>query len=147
MPSLSQAPASYRRHLFAEGRKPQTVKRYLAAIRAFQQMVGDKDVSEVSRDDVRKSLARRPHEVSITTVSIEFRAPQDVVRWLTEEGEIDHVPTDRMRGPKVPEPPPALCRPRRVPHVARLLRPSHIVGPWRTVRPSQPGRSSPESGR
>jgi site-specific recombinase XerD len=114
MPSLSQAAASYRRHLFAEGRKPQTVKTYLSAIRTFQKVVGDKDLSEVSRDDVREYLVKRPQDVSLTTVSIEFRALRTWFRWLSVEGEIGHVPTDRMRGPKVPESPPPVYSDREI---------------------------------
>ncbi len=106
MTTISRATESFIRHAAAEGRAPQTIRGYRQATRSLAAIVGDKEVTEISRDDIRVYLTRRQEQVSLTTVSIEYRALKVFTRWLTEEGDLDVAPTDRIRGPRPPLVPP-----------------------------------------
>jgi integrase len=66
----------------------------------------DKDVEDITRDDIRKFLIERREQVSETTVSIEFRALKVFFRWLADEEEIQVNPTNKVKAPKVINQPP-----------------------------------------
>jgi site-specific recombinase XerD len=116
--TLSRAAESFERHMLAEHRAPATIKTYLAAIRNLRQIIGDKDVEEISRDDIRSFLAERVDQVSLTTVSIEYKAIRVLAKWLVSEGDIPKAPTDRIRSPRLPETPPPVYT---TDELARLL--------------------------
>jgi site-specific recombinase XerD len=106
MAKLSTLSTSFTRYLWAEQRSPQTVKTYTGAIRSLSNVVGDKELAAISRDDIRTFVLTRATQVKSTTLSIEFRALKVFFRWLYDEGETPSFLMDRMRGPRVQETPP-----------------------------------------
>jgi site-specific recombinase XerD len=63
------------------------------------------DFNEVSRRHVEAFVRHRLAEVKPATVSAEFRALQQFVRWLVREEEIDTNPMTGAQAPIVPEEP------------------------------------------
>lgn len=93
----------------SEGRKPQTERAYLAAIRTFTRTVGDEKAETVTKSHIEEFLALRRGQVSPASLSIEFRALRVFFRWLSDEGETKGFVFDRIKQPRVPVvPPPVL---------------------------------------
>ncbi len=111
--AIDDAIASYRRHLRAENKSPNTIHTYLAALDAFNaylKRTGMPTVlSAIRREHLEayivelQEAGRRP-----ATVSLAYRSLQPFFKWAVSEDEISNSPMERMRPPIVPEEPPAV---------------------------------------
>lgn len=113
-PTLASAGESWRRHLRAENKSPQTVRTYLAALERLDRFLHERGMpttlTGVRREHVESflvDLAERGARPA--TVSICYRALRPLFAWAVGEDEIERSPMERIRPPIVPvEPPPVL---------------------------------------
>ena len=113
--TIDAAIDSYRRHLRAGNKSPNTIKTYLAALDALNTYLRRQGMPTVLAGIRREHLeayivslqeaGRRP-----ATVSLAFRSLQPFFKWAVAEDEIPTSPMDRMSPPIVPEEPPAIVR-------------------------------------
>jgi site-specific recombinase XerD len=106
---------SYRRHLRAGNKSPNTIKTYLVALADFNHYLKAQGMPTLLRGIRREHIesyvvalqesGKRP-----ATVSLAFRSLQPFFKWAVSEEEITASPMDRMAAPIVPEEPPALLR-------------------------------------
>jgi site-specific recombinase XerD len=61
--------------------------------------------SSTTRDHVETFIADTLQRWKPTTAAVRYRSPQQLFKWLTEEGEVPADPTVRMKLPAVPEVP------------------------------------------
>lgn len=59
----------------------------------------------IRREHVESYFAERREAVKPTTLSVKFRALQQFWKWALDEEEIDRLPMERMRPPRVPDSP------------------------------------------
>lgn len=117
--SIEALRPSFDRHLRAEGKRPKTVRVYLAAVDVLDRFLRSKGMPTrlpaIRREHVEAFLVDRREKpgrdgtpMKSTTLSIEFRALQQFFKWAVEEDEITASPMERMKGPRVEENPPAV---------------------------------------
>lgn len=64
------------------------------------------EAGKIAREDVEQYLAgMRDRGLSPATVAKHYRSLQQLFKWLTDDGEIDRSPMERMSPPSVPEQP------------------------------------------
>jgi site-specific recombinase XerD len=104
--------ASFTRYLRAKNRSASTITNYgiavdqLAAFLAARGMPAQ--VGSIRREHVEAFVAELLERWKPATAANRFRAMQQFFRWLTEEGEIERNPMERMTPPAVAEQPPAV---------------------------------------
>jgi len=100
---LGRLAESYALSLRAENKSEQTVKVYLDAIRGLTRHLGDRDISEISRDDVRGFIQ---HVLAVNkpyTALNRYRSLKTFFRWAVAEEELETSPMEGLKGPRVPE--------------------------------------------
>jgi site-specific recombinase XerD len=108
--SIDEAIASYRRHLRAENKSPNTISVYIGALEKLRAYLAEQgmpsSVRGVRREHIEAWLVtlaeagRKP-----ATVSVYYRSLQPFWKWAVDEGEIPESPMARMKPPAVPEQP------------------------------------------
>ena len=109
LPALAQ---SFRRMLRARNRSPRTVEGYLSGIDVFIDFLAREHLPlsavEIRRADIEAFAADQVERHAANTAATRYRAVQQFMRWLSEEGEIATNPMSGMRPPVVPEAPPPI---------------------------------------
>lgn len=104
MPTIMRMLTSWELALKSERRSTKTIETYNVSVRKLVGYLGDVDVAEVGRDDVRGWLVHLDSEgFSPSTQLIRFTAVKVFFGWLVDEGELDRDPTDRIKRPRVPD--------------------------------------------
>lgn len=108
--SLPGMLADWRISLRASGRSPATIASYLTVGESFVAYLAARGLStqvgKIARQDVEQYLAdMRDRGLSPATVAKHYRSLQQLFKWLTDDGEIDRSPMERMSPPSVPEQP------------------------------------------
>ncbi|HEX8081558.1 MAG TPA: phage integrase N-terminal SAM-like domain-containing protein [Jatrophihabitans sp.] len=108
--SLTSLLADWQISLRASGRSPATIASYLTVGKSFVAYLAVQGLStqagKIARQDVEHSLAdMRDRGLSPATVAKHYRSLQQLFKWLTDDGEIDRSPMERMSPPSVPEQP------------------------------------------
>jgi site-specific recombinase XerD len=108
--SIDEAIASYRRHLRAENKSPNTISVYIGALEKLRAYLAEQgmpsSVRGVRREHIEAWLVtlaeagRKP-----ATVTVYYRSLQPFWKWAVDEGEIPESPMARMKPPAVPEQP------------------------------------------
>lgn len=105
---------SFERALRAEGKRARTLETYRASsdlfctyMRAHERPL---DPAIVQKADVEGYLIwlREGRAAMPATLRNRFSALRRFFNWCVDEGEIQHSPMERMHGPRVDEPPPAV---------------------------------------
>ena len=88
------------------GLSPNTLRIYRNNLRAFQQWTECPDVTEVTTNHLRAYL-KHLHDSGHNCGGIHqsYRVLKTFFRWLLAEGEIEHNPTERVKGPKLHDKP------------------------------------------
>jgi site-specific recombinase XerD len=102
--------ASFRRYLHAMNRSERTVGTYLEAVDQFGQWLAGqkaapKSVGAITRDHVYGFVGFLVEHRSPSTASNRFRALQQFMKFLTDEGELETNPMQGMKPPQVPDKP------------------------------------------
>ena len=108
--SLQSLLADWRISLRASGRSPATIASYLTVGESFVAYLAAQGLStqagKIARQHVEQYLAdMRDRGLSPATVAKHYRSLQQLFNWLTDDGEIDRSPMERMSPPSVPEQP------------------------------------------
>lgn len=98
---------SWEWELRAAGRSPKTVETYLTVGRQLLTAVPD-PVTATRADVGQHLLSLRERGCAPATVSLHFRALQQLFKYLVAEGERKDNPMERLTAPKVPESPVAV---------------------------------------
>lgn len=106
-------------------RSPKTVVSYVLAAEQLVAHMGDKDATEVTRDDVRAFLAQMTRTKAPATARQRYASLKQLFKWLTEEGEIPSDPMDGIKAPSIPESPVPVLTPEEI---KRLLKVSDGTG-------------------
>jgi len=103
---------SFNRSLLAQNKSPRTIQSYGEAVRLFGEFLAAQgmptNVADIHREHVESFLADVLAHWKPTTAANRYRSLQQFFKWLTEEGEIERSPMERMKPPAVPEEPPAV---------------------------------------
>jgi site-specific recombinase XerD len=101
---------SFHRSLLAQNKSPRTIQSYGEAVRLLGEYLMAQgtptNVAGVRREHVESFLADVLAHRKPTTAANRYRSLQQFFIWLSEEGEIDRSPMERMNPPTVPEEPP-----------------------------------------
>jgi site-specific recombinase XerD len=100
---------SWERSLRAD-KSPRTLRTYIDSARIFETFCRDKlgitTVDGITRDTIETWMAdQREHGYKSTTRSVRYRAVQQFIRWLIEEGELQTNPMEHTKPPKLDEVP------------------------------------------
>lgn len=95
--------SSWIRSLRSRNLADKTVRTYADSARALLNFAGCADVSDVDREAVEKFITDLTGRHTPSTVSVRFRALQQLFKWLATEGYLDSDPMANMRSPVVPE--------------------------------------------
>jgi site-specific recombinase XerD len=108
--SIDEAIASYRRHLRAENKSPNTITVYIGSLEKLRDYLAQQGmpgtIRGVRREHIESWLValteagRKP-----ATVSVYYRSLQPFWKWAVDEGELEASPMARMKPPAVPEQP------------------------------------------
>lgn len=104
--ALDRCCISFVRHARTMRKQESTITIYQRSIRSLISVIGNKDVSDVTRDDIREWILTRNRQVSPTTTKIEYSAMRVFFHWLVDEEEISKSPCDRVVIPKEKDVPP-----------------------------------------
>lgn len=97
--------SSWLRSLRARNLADKTVRTYADSARQLLEVSGAADVAATDREAIEKYLADLAGRYKPATVSVRFRALQQLFAWLADEEYIERNPMARMRPPVVPEEP------------------------------------------
>ena len=100
--------SSWLRSLRARNLADKTVRTYADSIRTLLQFTGAADVATIDREQLNDFIVDQLDRYSPATVSVRYRALQQLFTWLTEEEYIEASPMARMKPPVVPEVPIAV---------------------------------------
>ena len=110
--TLEAAWTSFDRSLRAEGRSPETRRAYSAAVEQLTSFLGARgeslDVADITRASLEAWIISLVESRKPATASTRYRAIARLFAWLVTEGELERSPMQGMRGPRVPEDPPAV---------------------------------------
>jgi site-specific recombinase XerD len=96
---------SWLRSLRARNLAEKTVRTYADSARALLDHSEEDTVADVSRQQVEEFLVDLAARFKPATVSVRYRALQQLFAWLADEDELDVSPMAKMRPPVVPEQP------------------------------------------
>lgn len=99
---------SFIRDFRVQNPSPRTVEAYTESARQLEDFLGSNgrplDPVRIGRGDVADFLNHLQDEGrSPATVRVRFSSLRCFFNWLVDEGEIEHSPMARLRGPKIPE--------------------------------------------
>jgi site-specific recombinase XerD len=97
--------SSWLRSLRARNLADKTVRTYADSARALVQFSGADDVATIDRAQLDEFIVDQLARYSPATVSVRYRALQQLFTWLAEEEYVDASPMARMKPPLVPEVP------------------------------------------
>ncbi len=102
---------SFVRDFRVQNPSPRTVEVYAESARQLEGFLASTgrplDPARIGRGDVADFLNHLQDEGrSPATVRVRFSSLRRFFNWLVDEGEIDHSPMARLRGPKIPDKPP-----------------------------------------
>jgi site-specific recombinase XerD len=111
---LDQLTPSWRRSLRASNRSPRTIDSYVLATGQLTDWLTEHgratDVREITADDLRGYLAHVLETRASATARQRYASLRQCFKWLTEEGEIESDPMQRVTPPKVTQQPPPVLR-------------------------------------
>jgi site-specific recombinase XerD len=86
-----------------------TITVYTAALDKLVGVIGDRELSSVTRRNMEAFVSEELERLKPATVSIDYRALQQFWKWAVNDGEVAANPMDGMRPPRVPlDPPPVM---------------------------------------
>ena len=97
--------SSWLRSLRARNLADKTVRTYADSIRALLAFTGAADVATIDREHLDEFIVDQLERFKPATVSVRYRALQQLFTWLAEEEYIDASPMARTKPPIVPEVP------------------------------------------
>jgi site-specific recombinase XerD len=102
---------SFIRDFRVQNPSPRTVEVYTESARQLEDFLATHgrplDPQRITRGDVADFLNHLQDEGrSPATVRVRFSSLRRFFNWLVDEGEIEHSPMARLRGPKIPDKPP-----------------------------------------
>lgn len=100
--------SSWLRSLRARNLADKTVRTYADSARQLLEFTAAADVATVDREAIERYLADIAQRYKPATVSVRFRALQQLFAWLADEEYVERNPMARMRPPVVPEEPVAV---------------------------------------
>jgi site-specific recombinase XerD len=123
---LSLLMPEWRLSMRAENRKAGTIGLHMGALQQFVRVVGDKEIADVTRADVRRYLDHRHKQrnpktgrlLSPYTVNRGSRNLRVFSRWCRAEGYLPETPAQGMRAPSLPKGLPKALTPDQI---GRLL--------------------------
>jgi tyrosine recombinase XerC len=108
---------SYRRHLQGRNLSPYTIRNYLSDLSHFLQFLQEEALSlqTLSRQTFRHYLARLSQDgVAPASIARKVSTIRTFLRFLVQEGHLEHDPLSGVRGPKRPRRLPAYLSPEQV---------------------------------
>jgi tyrosine recombinase XerC len=108
---------SYRRHLQGRNLSPYTIRNYLSDLSHFLQFLQEEALSlqALSRQAFRHYLARLSQDgVAPASIARKVSTIRTFLRFLVQEGHLEHDPLSGVRGPKRPRRLPAYLSPEQV---------------------------------
>lgn len=96
---------SWLRNLRARNMAEKTVRTYADSARALLQATGADSVADLDRGAIETFLGDLAARYKPTTVSVRYRALQQLYSWLEDEEEIEANPMARLKPPRVPDQP------------------------------------------
>ena len=107
--SLDALMASWAVHLRSAGRSERTLEAYLSStellIDFFKRQGMPIIANQVRREHIEHFLVDHATDHSPATVSLRYRSIKRFWGWVTDEGEVERNPMERMEAPQVPEVP------------------------------------------
>jgi integrase len=114
-PTIRSLAPSFRRHLLATNRSAPTVKTYICAVEGLARYLDSEglptEVRAIRRSHLEGFAADRLAVVKASTISVQYRALQQLFKWAVGEDEVPSSPMAKMRPPIIPEEPPAVLSP------------------------------------
>ena len=107
-PTISVLAVSWKRHLLARNRSPQTIKTYLHAVESLARAFPHVEARLLTSRDIESFIGGRLEQVKPATVSVQFRALQQFWKWAYDEGETGASLMAKLKPPIVPEESPAV---------------------------------------
>lgn len=108
-PERAALTTSWTRHLRARNLSPKTLAIYTAAAARLDRWLTEHDIDggwdQITKPDLEAYFGALNATRSAGYANNQYRALQQLWRWLTDEEEIEHNPFTRMRPPMVPEQP------------------------------------------
>lgn len=108
LPVMDELITAWGHSLRAANKAPKTIKTYTESARAFAAFHPDVAVGELRRRHVEAFISDLLDRFSPATASNRYRALQQWMKWLVDEGEIAISPMLKMRPPHIPEVPVAV---------------------------------------
>jgi tyrosine recombinase XerC len=108
---------SYRQHLQGRNLSPYTIRNYLSDLSHFLQFLQEEALSlqALSRQAFRHYLARLSQDgVAPASIARKVSTIRTFLRFLVQEGHLEHDPLSGVRGPKRPRRLPAYLSPEQV---------------------------------
>jgi tyrosine recombinase XerC len=108
---------SYRQHLQGRNLSPYTIRNYLSDLSHFLQFLQEEALSlqTLSRQAFRHYLARLSQDgVAPASIARKVSTIRTFLRFLVQEGHLEHDPLSGVRGPKRPRRLPAYLSPEQV---------------------------------
>lgn len=107
-PTIAEMGESWERSLRAAGRRPETIRTYLTAVRQFDDFAAERgmprEVAKVTREHVEMFIIHLGETRSQSTAKTRFGGLKTFFGWVLEdEGEIESSPMARMKSPTVDE--------------------------------------------
>jgi site-specific recombinase XerD len=96
---------SFTRTLRIEQRTASTQRCYLDSARLLASFYPDRNLEDLSRDDLAEFLDDQSSRFKAATVATRFRSLRRMYNWMTDEEIIERSPMDKLHPPKIIEPP------------------------------------------
>jgi len=95
-PTIRSLAPSFRRHLLATNRSAPTVKTYICAVEGLARYLDSEglptEVRAIRRSHLEGFAADRLAVVKASTISVQYRALQQLFKWAVGEDEVPVVP-------------------------------------------------------
>lgn len=122
---------SFVRHLRHENKSDKTISTYCEAVTQLSAFLGDRAVTEATRDDIRDFTADLLARRSASTAANRFRSLQAFYKWAEADDLIDASPMTGLHAPAVPETPVPVVP---LPQLRKLLDGCSVKGRPPTTR-------------